>query len=129
MHERDQEHVICGDYDAVLHQHFHRLREVDWHGNSTQARENILPSINSMNVSPNPFNSKCRINLSLIRPGNVELSLYNLSGALVKKEQLGFLNVGNHEIGWSPGNLSSGTYFIKTSVSKYSKSTKILYLK
>ena len=102
---------------------------VDWHGNSTQARENILPSINFMNVSPNPFNSKCRIKLSLIRPGNVELSLYNLSGALVKKEQLGFLNVGNHEIGWSPGNLSSGTYFIKTSLRKYSKSTKILYLK
>ena len=53
----------------------------------------------------------------------------NPTKILVKKEQLGFLNVGNHELGWSPGNLSSGTYFIKTSVGKYSKSKKILYLK
>ena len=37
MHERDQEHVICGDCDAVLHQHFHRLREVDWHRNTSQS--------------------------------------------------------------------------------------------
>ena len=105
------------------------IEVVDWHGNSSQLRENINPSINSFNVNPNPFNSTCRIKLSLIRPENVELSIYNVNGALVKKEQLGFLNVGNHEIGWSPGNLSSGTYFIKTSLSKYSKSTKILYLK
>ena len=54
------------------------IEVVDWHGNSTQAKKNILPSINSMNVSPNPFNSKCRIKFSLIRPGNVELSLYNV---------------------------------------------------
>ena len=105
------------------------IEVVDWHGNSTQVKESINPSINFMNVSPNPFNSKCRIKLSLIRPGNADLSLYNVNGALVKKEQLGFLNVGNHELGWSPGNLSSGTYFIKTSVGKYSKSKKILYLK
>ena len=55
--------------------------------------------------------------------------LFNIKGQLVEQKELGILYEGNHEIIWSPGNLPSGTYFMKTQTASFSQYSKILYLK
>ena len=37
MHDWNQKHVIRGDCDAVLHEHFHWRREIDWDRNTSQS--------------------------------------------------------------------------------------------
>ena len=54
---------------------------------------------------------------------------YNIKGQLVAQKELGLLYEGNHEINWSPYNLPSGTYFMKTHTASHSEYSKILYLK
>ena len=105
------------------------VKVVDWSGKSTQSQKNILPSITSLVVSPNPFNTRCKISFILGESNKVTLSLYNIKGQLVQQTELGLLFEGNHEIFWSPGNLPSGAYFMKTQTASFSQFSKILYLK
>ena len=105
------------------------VKVVDWSGKSAQSQKNILPSITSIVLSPNPFNSKCKISFMLTGSKEVTLILFNIKGQLVEQKELGILYEGNHEIIWSPGNLPSGTYFMKTQTASSSQYSKILYLK
>ena len=109
--------------------HVKSVKVVDWSGNSIKSNKNILPNISSLKVSPNPFNSRCTISFALRESKDVTLILYNLKGELVAQKELGLLYEGNHEIGWSPDNFPSGTYFMKTQTPSNSEYSKILYLK
>jgi hypothetical protein len=85
---------------------------------------------------PNPFNPSTTIKYSisiadenLVSTTNVTLKVYNTLGrevtTLVNKEQTS----GNYEVIFDATKFSSGVYYYKLSVDKYSKTKKLLIMK
>ncbi len=58
---------------------------------------------------PNPFNPTTTIEYSMPRHGNVNLSIYNLRGELVKTLHDGWNNRGSHEATWNGTNNAGNT--------------------
>jgi hypothetical protein len=82
---------------------------------------------------PNPFNSQTVIAFDIYHPGNMQLHIYDSNGSLVKSLIDGeWKDVGNYIVNWDGTNnqgkiLSSGVYFYKLILGKFSK-TKALVL-
>jgi len=67
---------------------------------------------------PNPFNPSTNIKFSLPRTENVQLSVYDVKGRMVRTLVNGSEEAGEHTVMWdgkdSGGNsVSSGTYFYR----------------
>ncbi|MEE4310511.1 MAG: cohesin domain-containing protein [candidate division KSB1 bacterium] len=86
------------------------------------------------NNYPNPFNNRTLIEYSIVRPGFVELSVFNLAGARVKTLVSHHMDAGRHHAVWrgddlSGSSVSSGTYLLKLSNGMEQRVRKVLYLK
>lgn len=57
---------------------------------------------------PNPFNPATRIEFALERPGNIEISVYDVAGRLVKTLHQGPMSEGEHHVNWN-GTTTSGS--------------------
>jgi len=67
---------------------------------------------------PNPFNPNTKIEFSLVKPGMVEVSVYNLLGQLIKTLHCGELSAGRHSVVWNGTDMAdspvaSGTFFYR----------------
>jgi len=73
-------------------------------------------------ASPNPFNPSTTIRFRLDAPATVTLSVYDLSGRLVRRlAGGGILAAGDHAVPWNGRDgsgraLASGTYFVERRV-------------
>ena len=70
------------------------------------------------NNYPNPFNPTTKIRYSIADKGNIELSIYNIKGQLVRRFQKNDQNPGNYSIVWNGldmnnNKVSSCMYFYK----------------
>jgi hypothetical protein len=77
-------------------------------------------------VYPNPATDHARIEFTLTDASKVSMSMYNLSGRLVKSIDLGELTTGNHEINLSVRDYPSGTYILRINTGNKSSSGKII---
>ena len=82
---------------------------------------------------PNPFNATTSIQLSLDKTDYVTLSIYDITGRLIRSLHNGELSAGTHTIIWDGLNesgkqVSSGMYFykLKTSDESFTKSMVLL---
>jgi hypothetical protein len=83
---------------------------------------------------PNPFTSTTRINYNIREEGFVKISVYNVSGRLIKDILSETKNPGIYSIIWNGkdknGNpVSSGIYFYKMSIKDYIDTKKMIYIK
>lgn len=83
---------------------------------------------------PNPFNPTTRIAYQLPKQVNVELSIYNLRGELVRVLVSGTQPAGMYEAIWDgrnqSGNLaSSGIYFYRISAGEFSRIKRLTFIK
>ena len=62
---------------------------------------------------PNPFNPSTTISFTLERQDQVELSVYNLQGELVRNVIRGVMDSGEHELVFDARDLPSGVYFYR----------------
>jgi len=60
---------------------------------------------------PNPFRDVTRFNINLIRGCNVEISVFNTAGQLVKIFNFGHLQNGPHQLTLNFERLNEGVYF------------------
>jgi hypothetical protein len=65
---------------------------------------------------PNPFNPSTTIEYQIAKKGNIEVSIYDLNGRLVKTVQNGLQYPGSYSLSWdgkseNGGTVSSGMYF------------------
>jgi hypothetical protein len=82
---------------------------------------------------PNPFNPMTRIDFALDRPGNVELSVYDVAGRKVATLVQGSLAEGDHHVIWQ-GQTDNGTpaasgrysYVLRTASGQVSRSLVLL---
>lgn len=78
---------------------------------------------------PNPFNASTRIRFSINTTSQVDVNVYNIMGQRVAKLMNKILFPGEHQINWTPENLSSGFYIIKIFTDSKAASIKTIYLK
>ena len=66
-----------------------------------------------LKVFPNPFSNKTTIELSLLQPSNVNITLINAQGIFIKSIYAGSLNAGNHKFVNDFDKLSRGVYYLQ----------------
>ena len=103
--------------------------------NPSSSDDNIVPAnINALNQNyPNPFNPETTISYDLSEDSNVELSIYNLKGQIVRTLVNGSQISGHHETVWngkddSGKDVSSGIYLYKLNAGNKDISTKKMIL-
>jgi hypothetical protein len=82
-----------------------------------------------LNNYPNPFNARATIEFTLAAPGDMELSIYDITGAKVETIRRPGLEAGRHSIVWESGKAASGVYFARMEVGGFSESIKMVLLK
>lgn len=104
----------------------------------TKLQEKEINSLaNSFDLSPNypnPFNPSTTIHYSIPTQEKVEVSIYNINGALVKELFSTVQKAGNHKVKWDgrdeTGKISSsGIYFSQVKYGKITKSQKMSLIK
>jgi immune inhibitor A len=83
---------------------------------------------------PNPFNSQTDIRFELRESANLDLSVFNITGAKIKQLYTGDLSTGIHHILWdgrddSGKKVGSGAYFYRLNINGKSICKKMLLLK
>jgi hypothetical protein len=98
----------------------YRLKQIDFSGKVSYSKEVEVsyngPSAYSLSQNyPNPFNPSTTIKFALPFDSNVKLTMYNITGQVVKVLTNGMLGAGEHIVIFSFNesgvNLSSGIYF------------------
>jgi hypothetical protein len=78
---------------------------------------------------PNPFNARTTIEFALAEPGDVELTIYDITGAKVKTIKRPVLQAGRHSVVWDAKDTASGVYFARLEAGGESRSIKMVLLK
>lgn len=95
-------------------------------------KENEKQKANALNLNmyPNPVTGgNTNINFTLQEASNVTINVYDLSGALVKKIDLGKRGIGKHNFGLSTTEMAAGSYFINLQAGSVAKTSKFVVLK
>jgi len=84
---------------------------------------------NLVSAYPNPFNPETKINFTLAKSGQVNLSVFNSKGEIVAHLLNRELQSGNHSALFNAVNLNSGIYFYKLTVDGVSVVRKLALVK
>ncbi|GEM_PF-3982873 len=78
---------------------------------------------------PNPFNANTKINYTIVKPAEVNLSIYNLLGERVAFRRYGMKRAGNYSITLNLSEFSSGIYYYRLTAGQYSGIKRMVLLK
>lgn len=102
----------------------------------TESEDDFLPVIQSVSMSnyPNPFHNSTTIRFDLPKSGNINLSIYNVKGQLIKTLDNDFRSKGEHSLVWDGKSdngtaVSSGIYVYKLQGQGYKASGKMILKK
>jgi hypothetical protein len=90
---------------------------------SAAAIDNL--NMNELNVFPNPVSDILRFDYTLLEESNINISIYDISGRLIKTLVNHVLEAGNHIHYWNTANYS-GVYFYKITNNQQVQSGKII---
>jgi len=89
------------------------------YGEAVGIKDEDLPLVTGLNSNyPNPFNSNTVLHFSLAEESDVEITIYDIAGRIVKKLVTGNLESGRHQVKWNGKNaagadVASGIYFCR----------------
>lgn len=78
---------------------------------------------------PNPFNPATKISFEIPEAGHVKLSVFDITGRLIKTIVNEFRNAGTYESTFDGSNLSSGFYFYKLESGNSVETRRMILLK
>ena|ERR1035437_2554253 len=78
---------------------------------------------------PNPYNPTCTINYSIVKEGNVKLTVYNSLGSKVVTLLNEYKPAGNYSVNFNAGDLPSGIYFYRLEAGQFSQVKKMMLMK
>jgi hypothetical protein len=85
-----------------------------------------ITSENSFMIYPNPATDKVTVAFNLATSSKIEISIYNISGNLVKSVDLGVRPEGRHDAIINVANLSAGTYIMSLTNGSQRSSSKFI---
>lgn len=88
-----------------------------------------LPLDISLSAYPNPFNPQTTLTFAVQRAGRVQLSVYDVTGRLVKTLADEMLTAGKYSRRFDGSGLSSGVYFVRLNASGSMTTQKIVLMK
>ncbi|NQV14882.1 family 16 glycosylhydrolase [bacterium] len=80
-------------------------------------------------IYPNPFNSETQLKFTLPQPAWVDITLYDMRGAMVRKLASRNLEGGQYKLALNADDLSSGVYIVMLDSEKFRQSRKLVLLK
>ena len=83
----------------------------------------------NLRVYPNPIQNECHIKYSLLQKTEVNLSLYDVTGRLVKTITDAKQDPCNYTKIFNVNNLSQGIYFIRLQTEDQSETQKLIFIK
>ncbi|MCK4352764.1 T9SS type A sorting domain-containing protein, partial [candidate division WOR-3 bacterium] len=99
-------------------------------GGAQSAGDGSLPRVFSLSQNyPNPFTSKTQIQFTLPRKSHVKLSIYDVSGRLVKTLVNGERKPGYYSVKWDAKEFPSGIYFAKFNAGDYKAVKKLILMR
>jgi hypothetical protein len=78
---------------------------------------------------PNPFNAQTNINFELEKASNVEVSVFDITGARVVTLADGQFEAGAHSINWDAEDVASGVYYYSLKANGEESTRKMTLLK
>lgn len=81
---------------------------------------------NGFMIYPNPADDRVTVAFETVSTGKVEISVYNLSGTLVKSVDLGIRSEGRHDAIINIANLRAGTYIMSLTMGTQRSSSKFI---
>ena len=101
-----------------------------WSPTSVKQISNELPeNFNLEQNYPNPFNPETKIKFNIIKTGNVNLTVYNLSGKEITTLVNRNLQPGTYETTFNANNLPSGIYCYKLESSGTAETKRMVLIK
>ncbi|MBU1920577.1 T9SS type A sorting domain-containing protein [bacterium] len=89
----------------------------------------VLPTEYSLSVYPNPFNPSTTISFSLVKTQDIELSIFNLNGRLLRTVVSGEYAGGIHVVALDASDLPTGTLFVILSGESVSLTRRVFVLR
>jgi len=78
---------------------------------------------------PNPFNADTKIKYEILKPGNVTIQIFDITGNIIEIIRDSRQETGQYTINWNASNYSTGIYIIQLQVEEFTQSIKCLLLK
>lgn len=91
--------------------------------------EQIASSFHLNQNYPNPFNPSTTIGYYITKPGNVELSIFDVSGRKIRTLYQGFRGRGEYKENFDAKGLASGIYFYRMTQGKTSVTKQMLLIR
>ena len=91
--------------------------------------ENIPTAFRLAQNYPNPFNASTQIEFELESAAEIDLSIYDITGAKVTTLVAGLKSAGNHVVVWDASEYSSGVYYYTLRTGDASETRKMTLIK
>ncbi len=143
-----QEHVYTySDKDLEANEYYYWLENIEMDGTSmmhgpvkvivtsTTPTDPVIPVRTALKAAyPNPFNPSTTVSFDLAKDSQVNITVYNAKGQIVKSLFNGNKNAGQFRLEWNGQDnngksCTSGIYFIKMNAGEYSSIKKVMMMK
>ena len=99
---------------AFLHDYMYDIGEITITGTGLAGSEGPSAALSLDRPCPNPVTENASLGFSVPFSGNVEITVYDVSGRMVETILSGSVESGSHSVTWAPGSdIASGVYFIR----------------
>ncbi len=102
---------------------FASLRNISGKGFTKLSEKPVLENY------PNPFNPSTHISFSIPSDGFVRLSVYDITGRIVRTLVSEFRTAGDHEVKFDGSDLASGVYFYRLDINSAAHTKRMTMLK
>jgi Secretion system C-terminal sorting domain len=127
----DGGYVVVGS--TQINQFYHNVWLIRLAADGTEVSENITPIPTECvleEIYPNPFNPSATISVTLPRPSDLRVSVFNTVGQEVSVLADGLFAQGHMQFTFDATGLSSGIYFVQATVpGQKNEMQKIVYMK
>jgi len=97
---------------------------------SVGVKEELVPQrYATLNCYPNPFNARTTISFSIVEPGDIEISIYDIMGRLVETIADDYYPAGKHAVVWDAEGHGSGIYLYRLWTGDFSEAGRMVLLK
>jgi hypothetical protein len=98
-------------------------------GEEVRVDQTVIPHLNFVRVSPNPFNPTTTISYVLPSASHVNLKVYDTVGRLVSELVEAWREPGSYSANFDGANLPSGIYMVKLEAENFSSISKMMLVK
>ena len=84
---------------------------------------------NKIKAYPNPFSDRINLELTVAKPGNISLDIYDLAGKNVQTNSFGRYSAGKYNITVDCSSIPAGSYLIHINIAGTSAYSKIMKIK